>query len=131
MAVDGKTVEIEPGDVDILEHTQTDLAMASGQGYVAALDTEIDDTLRSEGLAREVVNRVQRLRREAGLEVSDRIRLSLAGAESVERAAREHTEYISAETLAVSFEVGAVEGAVTEVAIDELNAAIGVERANG
>ncbi len=131
LTVDERTVEIEPGDVEILEHAQTELAMASGQGYVAALDTEIDDGLRSEGLAREVVSRVQRLRREAGLEVSDRIRLSLAGAESVERAAREHAEYISAETLAVSFDVGAVEGSATEVAIDELNAIIGVERANG
>ncbi|MFV1986316.1 MAG: isoleucine--tRNA ligase [Gemmatimonadota bacterium] len=131
LAVEGRTVEIEPGDVDILEHAQTELAMSSGQGYVAALDTEIDDALRSEGLAREVVNRVQRLRREAGFEVADRIRLRLAGAESVERATRDHTEYIAGETLAVSIEVGVVEGPITEVEIDGLKAVIGVERANG
>ena len=132
LAVDGESVEIAPEDVEILEHAQTELAMASGRGYVAALDTEIDEDLRREGLARELVNRVQRLRREAGLEVADRIRITVSGAEQIERAAREHASYISGETLAVSVDVGeaAPEG-VGAIEIDDLQVVIGVERANG
>ena len=126
--VDGRVVEIEPADVEILEHAQTDLAMASGHGYVAALDTEIDEALRSEGLAREIVNRVQRLRREAGLEVADRIRLSVAGAEEVEKAAREHVDYIAGETLAIDVDVGNATSSAMQVEIDDLEAMIGVER---
>jgi isoleucyl-tRNA synthetase len=130
--VGGVLVEIEPEDVEILEHAQTELAMASSRGYVAALDTEIDADLRSEGLARELVNRVQRLRRETGLEVADRIRLTVSGAEPIENAAREHASYIAGETLAVSVDVGeaAPEGQGA-IEIDDLNVVIGVERANG
>jgi isoleucyl-tRNA synthetase len=131
LSVDGRTVVITTEDVEILEHAQTDLAMASGQGYVAALDTEIDEALRSEGLAREVVNRVQRLRRDAGLEVADRIRLGVSGAAVVEQAVRDHEEYIAGETLAVSVEIGSAGSPSTDVEIDSLKVAIGVERASG
>jgi len=125
--VDGSAVTVEPEDVSILEDAQTELAMASGGGYVAALDTELDDALRSEGVAREIVNRVQRLRREAGLEVADRIRLVIAGADAIERAAVEHRDHIAGETLAMEIAVGAgADGA--SVDIDGLEATIAVER---
>jgi len=129
--VDGNVVSIDPRDVSIVEHAQTEMAMASASGYVAALETEIDGALRSEGLAREIVNRVQRIRRDGGLDVSDRIRLSIDGAEELERAASEHREYIAGETLAVEVLVGGItvpDG--TDVEIDDLAAVIGVERAS-
>jgi len=129
--VDGKVVSIDPEDVSIVEHAQTEMAMASAAGYVAALETDIDDDLRSEGLAREIVNRVQRIRRDSSLDVSDRIRLSIDGAEELERAASEHREYIAGETLAVDVRVGEVtvpHGITVE--IDDLAAVIGVERAS-
>ncbi len=128
--VDGRRVLVGPDDVSVIEDAQTDLAMASGRGYVAALDTEVDDELRAEGLAREIVNRVQRLRKDAGLEVADRIRLTIAGGDEIERAAATHREYIAGETLAVEVELG--EGSVEDlviVEIDELEARIGVQRA--
>jgi len=127
--LDGSTVEVAPEDVSILEEAQTDLAMASAGGYVAALDTEIDDGLRAEGLAREIVSRVQRLRRDAGFEVADRIRLRIAGPDAVERAAADHRDYIAGETLAVEVLLGATEGdGFSSVEIDEYAASIGVER---
>ena len=64
------------------------------------LDPVLDDELRREGLAREIVNRVQRLRRDAGLEVTDRIRLRIGGAESVRAAVETHGDFIAGETLA-------------------------------
>ncbi len=129
--VEGVEIQVEPGDVTIVEETQTDLAMASGGGFVAALDTELTELLRQEGTAREIVNRVQRLRRDAGLEVSDRIRLGVAGSKVVERAVSEHTGYIAGETLADVVLVGEGEAVgldMTEVEIDEFSVTIGVER---
>jgi isoleucyl-tRNA synthetase len=83
-------------------------------------------------MARELVNRVQRLRRDAGLEVTDRIRLSIRGAEAIETAAREHEEYIAGETLALEVvvadeEAGGLEFA-EDVEIDNNRATVSVER---
>ena len=104
--VRGERVPVAPEDVAVLEETRADLAVASDGGHLAALDTEIDETLRAEGYAREIVNRVQRLRREAGLEVADRIRLGLAGPAVLEEAAAAHAAYIAGETLAVEVGIG-------------------------
>jgi isoleucyl-tRNA synthetase len=65
-----------------------------------ALDLEVSDDLRREGLAREVINRVQGLRKESGLELDDRIRLHLAAEGELEQAIAEHWELLAAEVLA-------------------------------
>jgi isoleucyl-tRNA synthetase len=71
-------------------------------GRAVALALELDDELRREGLAREVVHAVQAARKQAGLDVSDRIELSLGGDEELLAAAREHESYVAGETLATS-----------------------------
>ena len=129
--VGGESVRVAPEDVAILEETRTDLAVASDGGCLAALDTEIDEGLRAEGYAREIVNRVQRLRREAGLEVADRIRLGIAGPEALEGAAAAHSEYIAGETLALQVRIGAdrLGGLATKrVRLGEFEVRMGVER---
>jgi isoleucyl-tRNA synthetase len=97
----GGEAAVGPDEVEILEEARGDLAVDGRGGYLAALDPSLDEALRLEGLARELVSRVQRLRRDAGLEVSDRIELAVEGDEPVERAASEHREYIAGETLAL------------------------------
>jgi len=72
----------------------------SGNGLTVALDTTLTDELLDEGLCREIINRVQNLRKQSGLEVSDRIRLAVAGPERVERVLARFGERIAAETLA-------------------------------
>ena len=67
---------------------------------------ELNDELVMEGYAREAVNRIQRARRDAGLEVSDRIRLVYSGDERVLEALGIHAEYVARETLATEFELG-------------------------
>ncbi len=129
--LDGEEVAIEPGDVSIYEEVRAGLAVASGGGYMAGLDTRIDDGLRAEGYAREIVNRVQRLRRDAGLSVVDRIRLGLAGPERLEQAFEAHAGYIAAETLATEALIGArrLGGLDTEpVTIGDWEVAVGIER---
>jgi isoleucyl-tRNA synthetase len=69
-------------------------------GHAVALQLELDDELRREGLAREIVHAVQNARKEAGLEVTDRIELSLSGDEELIAAARAHEAYLAGEVLA-------------------------------
>ena len=91
-------------------------------GHAVALELELDDELRREGLAREVVRAVQEARKQAGLEVSDRIALELGGDDELLDAAREHEAYIAGETLATS--VGyAADGAGEKATIEGARAA--------
>ncbi len=71
-------------------------------GHAVALALELDDELVREGLAREIVRAVQEARKQAGLEVSDRIALGLSGDDELLSAAREHEAYVTGETLATS-----------------------------
>ncbi|HWB42862.1 MAG TPA: DUF5915 domain-containing protein, partial [Gemmatimonadales bacterium] len=95
-----------PEDVVVERDVATDWLVASDGPYVAALDPRLDDVLRREGLAREVVNRVQRLRKEAGYVYTDRIGLWIAGADPVLAAVRGHASFIQGETLARRLELG-------------------------
>jgi isoleucyl-tRNA synthetase len=75
-------------------------------GYLTALDTTLNDELIAEGLAREIVRSVQDARKQAGLEVSDRITLGVSGSDAVEKALEVHRDYVMNETLATSWKTG-------------------------
>ena len=89
--------------------------------YVAAVDPELTASLRREGTARELVSRVQRLRKDAGLSVSDRICITVGGVAGVREVAREHHAWISGEVLATVFEVKDSEVAPTVSAAVDLD----------
>jgi isoleucyl-tRNA synthetase len=78
------------------------------RGGFVVLDTSITPELAAEGLARDLVRAVQQARRDGDLDVSDRISLSVTGSDAVLEAARTHEQLITRETLATSYEVGAV-----------------------
>jgi isoleucyl-tRNA synthetase len=71
-----------------------------------ALDLTLDDDLRREGHAREIVHAVQNARKTAGLQVEDRIELSLAGDRGLIEAAESHRDYLTGETLAIELSLG-------------------------
>jgi isoleucyl-tRNA synthetase len=96
--------------------------------HAVALDLTLDDELRREGLAREVVHAVQAARKSAGLRVEDRISLSLTGDPELLDAARAHERYVAGETLATSLRYDGADGAPAEIEGRELR--IGVERAS-
>jgi isoleucyl-tRNA synthetase len=112
--LDGEKIEVMPEDVRIVEEAKGDLTVRADGGFVVGLDTSITEELLAEGLAREVVSRVQRLRREAGLSVSDRIRLAVAGSERLEEVVRSHRDGIGGETLAIEIETGVAAAAELE-----------------
>ncbi|HSK17527.1 MAG TPA: isoleucine--tRNA ligase [Longimicrobiales bacterium] len=125
---------LEPGDLDVIEESAGGLVVASDEGCTIALDPAIDDALRREGLARELVNRVQRLRKDSGLAVSDRIELGVFGGADLLRAVEEYGEYVARETLAVSIATGdtpdeAWRDAVQEIDLDGVTARLGLRRA--
>jgi isoleucyl-tRNA synthetase len=115
---DGGSAETIGITVDGREHTlsaeEVILTMRAPEGYsveregahAVALDLAIDDALREEGHAREIVHAVQSARKSAGLEVEDRIELALDGDSTLVRAAEAHGEHISGETLAVELNLG-------------------------
>lgn len=103
------TIQLPGGDFELTaEHVLVDrtpkpgLAVASGQGVVVALDTRLDDELVREGLAREFVNKVQNLRKNADLDIADRIRLRYAADAAVADAIAWHRDYVEAEILAIA-----------------------------
>ena len=121
-------------DLEVIQEATGELAVQGEGAYTVALDPQLDDELLAEGLARELVNRIQRLRRDAGLEITDRIVLGIDGDDAVQSAASSHRDFIGGEVLAV--EVG-VDGAVDEdayehvrdVDLDGTPARIGLRRA--
>jgi isoleucyl-tRNA synthetase len=78
----------------------TSWAVETDGPYVVALDPELTGSLRQEGFAREVINRVQRMRKEAGYNYTARIRLGVHGAEAIVHAVAAHADFIKEETLA-------------------------------
>jgi isoleucyl-tRNA synthetase len=117
--VDGASHPLEPGDLEIEQTVSGDLVVESQGAYTAVLDPMITPELKREGLAREIVNRVQRLRKDAGLAVADRIALAVGGEDVVVEAARAHEDFIRRETLTVALSVqGAREGHAAERDID-------------
>jgi isoleucyl-tRNA synthetase len=92
------------------------------------LDCELDDQLRSEGLAREIVNRVQRSRKELGLHVADRIRVAYDGDPSLLESIGAHADYIRTETLAVELEQRDPGAAAIDADVGGLALRYGIEK---
>jgi isoleucyl-tRNA synthetase len=106
--VEGERVELGAGDVLVAVETTADFEVETDGRFVLWLDTELDEALRHEGLAREAVVRVNTLRKSAGLAVEERIRLALASPDAGVRAALErHRDLIASETLAAAVAVAA------------------------
>lgn len=99
-----KTVELSAEDVEILTEDIPGSLVASEGGVTVALDITLDEALVSEGIARDLVNRVQTIRKESGFDITDRIRVTFKADETVTRSVVSNLNYICAEILADSFE---------------------------
>ena len=95
-------------DLDVQRTEKAGIVAALENNLGVGLDTQLDAELEAEGLARELVNRIQNLRKTAGLEVSDRIELGVQGSDEVEAAVAGHRDYVSGETLAVALRIGSL-----------------------
>jgi isoleucyl-tRNA synthetase len=135
IAVGGREHTLAAADVLITMRAPEGYSVEREGAHAVALDVAIDESLRREGRAREIVHAVQNARRSAGLQVEDRIELSLGGDPSLLDAATEHTDYIAGETLAVELRIGeaAADGDTTDYSeqteIEDLPLSVSLRRA--
>jgi isoleucyl-tRNA synthetase len=100
LKIDDQEVEIHKGDVEIVSTEIQGWMVESEEGLTAAIDTELSEELINEGFAREFVNRIQNMRKDAGFEVTDRIEISFDADKNLVHAVNDFVDYITAETLA-------------------------------
>jgi isoleucyl-tRNA synthetase len=134
IVLDGHDHELDAADLQIAMQPLEGYQLEREGSHAVALELALDDALRREGLAREVVHAIQAARKAAGLDVSDRIALTLDGADELLAAAREHEPYVTGETLttAIDYDGGvasAANGDAHAVEIDGLPLKIAVARA--
>ncbi|MFQ5983367.1 MAG: DUF5915 domain-containing protein, partial [Woeseiaceae bacterium] len=100
--------KITLGSDDVIVETSSaeGYVCAEDAGFLTELDTTLNDALISEGIARELIRTVQDARKQAGLEVSDRITLGVSGTDGVESALSRYRDYLMSETLATKWRVG-------------------------
>ncbi|HVZ49916.1 MAG TPA: isoleucine--tRNA ligase [Gemmatimonadaceae bacterium] len=123
--VDGREHRLTADDLTIVRRASGALVVQQDGRRFAAIDPTVTPSLRSEGIARELVSRTQRLRKETGLDVSDRIILRVAGPAPVAGAVTEHRQWIAGEVLARDIVLGDAmpDGAqAVEVALDGFTA---------
>ena len=109
VTVDGETHGVTLDDLTIVRRASGSLVVQEQHGFFAAIDPAITPVLRLEGVAREVISRVQRMRKEAGLAVSDRIRLRVSGDALALESCEAHRVWIADEVLATSISIAAVQ----------------------
>ena len=97
--IDGKNINLGLEDVEISSRDIEGWLVANEGTYTVALDVTITDDLRKEGIARELVNRIQNARKDSGLEVTDKIKLTVLNSENLQEAILENKTYIMNETL--------------------------------
>ncbi len=102
---DGRNIKITKDDVLIATRDIPGWIVASEEDLTVALDMTITETLRDEGIARELVNRIQNLRKDSGLEVTDRIKITIEDRAEIAQALTKNLDYICAEVLADSLEL--------------------------
>jgi len=106
VSVGNESRELSSEDLTVVRTASGDMVVKEEGGYFAALDSVVTHELRLEGLAREVVSRVQRLRKELGFAVSDRITLLVGGSAEIQEAVKAFQKWIADEVLALKVSVG-------------------------
>lgn len=103
--IDGQAATIELADVEIISEDIPGWLVANAGKLTVALDVTITDDLRKEGIARELVNRIQNIRKSSGLEITDRINIKLTDLEQIRETVSEYNNYIASQVLADKIEL--------------------------
>ena len=124
--VDGQEAVVEVADVEIISEDIPGWLVSNDGNLTVALEVELTPELKKEGMARELINRIQNLRKETGLEITDRIKVTVAPNDETNAAIEAFGDYIKGQVLADSIEIGENAGAETE--FDEFKLNILVEK---
>jgi isoleucyl-tRNA synthetase len=131
VSVEGETLEILPAEIEVRKSPKPGLAVAEEAGYLVGVTTELTDELRWEGYARELVRNIQVLRKDSGLEISDRIHTTVQSEPALSPVWARFGDAIAADTLSVSFREGSpeAEAHTARVSIDGEEIVVGIRRA--
>jgi len=120
----GQTVRVDLIDAEVVTEDIPGMLVATSDGLTVALDATLTDALRNEGLAREMVNRLQNLRKSSGLDVVDRIDVQIAGSDSFELGITPFIAYIKNEVLADTISFDSNTGETVEIEGEKINVSI-------
>ncbi len=126
--INGNTVTLHLTDVEIQSKDIEGWQVASDKGITVALDITITEALQKEGIARELVNRIQNLRKESGFELTDTIHIQLEKDDTLALAIAANETYIKTETLATSIEINDTLEQGTEIEFDTINTKLFIKK---
>ena len=126
--ISGKNVTLVREDVEIKSQDIEGWLVANEGALTVALDVTITDELRQEGIARELVNRIQNLRKDSGFEVTDRIDVVLQKEENIMKAVSTNLEYIKTETLTEELEIMDRVNNGIDIAFDDINTKLFIQK---
>ena len=127
-AIEGQDIVVSTDDVTIFSEDIPGWSVANDGNITIALDITLTDELINEGIARELINRIQNIRKSSGLEITDRIQVSVSGNEAIEYAISQHKAYIASQVLAQNIVVTENLTNATEVDFDGIPVFILVEK---
>lgn len=129
IAVDGNVVVVEKGDVEILSEDIPGWLVANNGSITIALDVTITEELKREGVARELVNRVQNIRKSSGFEITDKINIEIENKKEIVEAVNDFKDYIASQVLAVNINVVDTVANGTELDFDDFKVNVAVAKA--
>ena len=125
--LNGTPAEVDLADVEIISEDIPGWLVANEGNLTIALDVTVTPELRREGIARDIVNRIQNIRKSRDYDITDRIALTFAPGEATDDAIRDFADYISRQVLATSLEIAPLadgEEGVEELSMDDINAKV-------
>ncbi len=128
LEIENKIINLQLQDVEIASQDIEGWLVASSGALTVALDVTINDALKNEGIARELVNRIQNMRKDSGFDVTDRIDIKILKDGLVEKAVESNLNYIKNETLTAELDLEEILEDGTEVAFDEVNTKLFIEK---
>jgi len=128
VVINGKNITLEKSDVEITSQDIEGWLVASQGALTVALDVTLTDDLKKEGIARELVNRIQNLRKDSGFELTDRIAVRFQKDEQIINAINKNLEYIKTETLTDELEILDDLNNGIEIAFDDVNTKLFIQK---
>ncbi|HRV54121.1 MAG TPA: isoleucine--tRNA ligase [Mangrovimonas sp.] len=128
VVINGKNTTLGLADVEISSQDIEGWLVANEGGFTVALDVTINDELKGEGIARELVNRIQNLRKDSGFEVTDRIDVKIQKDNNLVTAVQTNIEYIKTETLTEELEIIEIVDNGIEIAFDDVNTKLFIQK---
>jgi isoleucyl-tRNA synthetase len=126
--INGKSINLERNDVEITSQDIEGWLVANQGAVTVALDVTISEVLKEEGIARELVNRIQNMRKDSGFELTDRIEVYLQSEATIENAVKQNLEYIKLETLTEELHLVAQLKKGDDISFDAINTKLYIQK---